>query len=121
DFDTGTTPFGVGVADFDGDGKADIAVVNNGSNSVGVFKNTSSRGTLSSSSLNPKIDFATGTTPVLIAIGDIDGDSKLDIAVPNYGSNTVSILLNTSTTGSISFAAKVDFPTGVNPWGIALG
>jgi len=28
-----------------------------------------------------KVDFATGTTPNGIAIGDIDGDGKLDIAI----------------------------------------
>jgi hypothetical protein len=32
-----------------------------------------------------------------VAIGDFNADGKLDLAVANYGSNTVSVLLNAST------------------------
>ncbi len=65
-----------------------------------------------------KIDFTTGTTPFSIAIGDLDGDGKPDLAVANNGSNTVSVFRNTSSSGSItasSFAAKIDFNTGSDP------
>src|SRR5205085_9534485 len=33
-----------------------------------------------------------GTTPVSVAIGDLDGDKKVDLAVANSGSNNVSTL-----------------------------
>jgi hypothetical protein len=35
----------------------------------------------------------TGTEPVSVATADFNGDGKLDLAVANYASNTISILL----------------------------
>ncbi|MCX6291465.1 MAG: FG-GAP-like repeat-containing protein [Bacteroidetes bacterium] len=49
------------------------------------------------------------------AIGDLDGDGKLDIVVRNAGSGIVQIFHNTSTSGSInpsSFAAPVNLTGG---------
>src|SRR5262245_14068416 len=37
----------------------------------------------------PKTDFATGTGPGWLAIGDLNGDSLLDLAVTNFSSFTV--------------------------------
>ena len=50
--------------------------------------------------LAPKVDFTTGTYPTSVSIGDFNGDGKPDLAVANYGSNTTSILLNTTATGA---------------------
>jgi len=49
-------------------------------NTVSVFRNTSTSGSITTSSLAAKVDFATGTSHC-IAIGDIDGDGKPDLAV----------------------------------------
>lgn len=48
-------------------------------------------------------------------IGDIDGDGKVDIVLMNVAANSLSILLNTSSVGALSFAAKVDITTGTSP------
>ncbi len=123
DFATGTSPIYVAVADFDTDGKPDIATVNQYSNSVSVFRNTSTSGIINSSSFSPRIDFTTGSAPVNIAASDIDGDGKQDIVVVNNISGTVSVFRNTSTSGSItssSFSTKVDFLTSASPSGIAI-
>src|SRR6476661_8239404 len=48
----------------------------------------------------PKVDFPTGSFPASVSIGDFNGDGKPDLVVANSGSNTASILLNTSTTGA---------------------
>ncbi len=40
-----------------------------------------------------KTDFATGTSPHSVAIGDVSGDGKPDLTVANAGSNSVSVLL----------------------------
>jgi len=112
DFPTSTNPQCVMSADFDGDGKPDVAVVNATSNSVTIYKNTS---TASAISFAIKSDFAVGKTPVIMAIGDLDKDGRLDIAVVNADDNSVSILRNTTTGTNISFAAKLDYATGTNP------
>jgi DNA-binding beta-propeller fold protein YncE len=53
-----------------------------------------------------------------VAVGDLNGDGKLDLAVANIGSSTVSVLLNQ---GPGTFAAKDDFGTGMGPNSVALG
>jgi hypothetical protein len=63
------------------------------------------------------VTFATGSLPVSVSVGDINGDGKPDLATANYVSDTVSILLNTTATGATTptFATKVDFTTGSEP------
>ncbi len=39
----------------------------------------------------PGSPFAVGTNPHSIAVADLNGDRKADLAVANYGSNSVSI------------------------------
>jgi hypothetical protein len=39
-------------------------------------------------------DFATGMEPASVAIAGLNGDGTLDLAVANFGSNDVSVLLN---------------------------
>ena len=124
DFTTGGTyPIGVVIGDIDGDGKQDIIVVNNSGNSVSVFRNTSTPGTVS---LAARVDFPTGPGPARVACGDLDGDGKPDLAVTcidggNAVGNIVSVLRNTSSPGSASFAARVDLTTaGSDPQGIAI-
>ena len=121
DFATGGTPYSVAVGDVDGDGKPDLVVANSGSATVSVLRNTFTSGSISSSSFAAKVDFTTGSSPFSVAIGDVDGDGKPDLVVANSGSSTVSVLRNTSTTGSISFAAKIDFATGTTPYSVAIG
>jgi hypothetical protein len=40
-----------------------------------------------------KTDFATGTEPFSVAIGDVSGDGRPDLVTANYGANSVSVLL----------------------------
>ncbi|MCA6402768.1 MAG: VCBS repeat-containing protein, partial [Cytophagales bacterium] len=118
DFATGTNPASVSIGDLDGDGKADLAVANQISNTVSVFRNTGSAGTISYAA---KVDFTTGSAPISVSIGDLDGDGKADLAVANYNSNTVSVFRNTGSAGTISYAAKVDFATGSGPYSVSIG
>jgi trimeric autotransporter adhesin len=123
-FAVGAGPISVAIGDLDMDGKADLAVANNGANTISVLRNTSGSGSITSSSFAAKVDLTAGSHPFGIAIGDIDGDGKPDIAVPNQAAATVSVFRNTSSAGSItssSFAAKVDFTTGSQPYGVAIG
>ena len=51
------------------------------------------------SSFAAKQDFATGPNPRSVTTGDLNGDGKLDLAVANLNSNTVSVLLNNTVPG----------------------
>ena len=66
----------------------------------------------------PKTDFATGGGPIAVAIGDVNGDGKLDLVAANYGSNTVSVLLGN---GAGGFGPQADFTTGNRPASVAIG
>src|SRR5204863_203538 len=69
-------------------------------------------------SFGAKTDFDTGSAPASVAVGDFNGDGKFDLAMANFISNNVSILLGT---GTGSFGAKTDFGTGNDPQSVAVG
>jgi hypothetical protein len=119
DYATGSAPRSVTVGDIDGDGKRDIAVANSGSGTLSILRNTFT--TVGTISFAAKVDFTAGNAAYSVAIGNIDGDSKLDVLVNNYNDNSVSIFRNTSTSGTISFATKIDFATGLNPQAVTTG
>jgi hypothetical protein len=118
DFITGNSPYCVATGDLDNDGKSDISVANYHSNSISIFKNTSLTGSIS---FLPKQDFIAGTYPSSISIGDLNMDGKLDLAVTNTGTATVFAYKNTSTTGIISFASAIGFPTLNSPMSVSIG
>ena len=63
-------------------------------------------------------DFTVGPGPYSVAIGDLNRDGKPDLAVANYYSDTVSILLGT---GTGVFGTATDFTTGAYPVSVAIG
>ena len=121
EFTTGVYPRYIAITDLDGDGKDDLAIANERANSVSVLRNTTV--TASLFSFAGKVDFATGSSPNCVVAGDVDGDGKAELVISNYASSNVSVLRNTSTPGSntVSFAAKADFATGINPFCVTLG
>ncbi len=113
-FNTGNTPYYVRMADFDGDGKIDIAVPNWAASNISVFKNISTPGNIA---LAPSVEFPTGKNPSSVTIADYDGDGLADMAVSNMdlSTNSVSVLRNVSTSSVISFSPMVSFGTGSSP------
>ena len=63
-------------------------------------------------------DFSVGRFPYSVAVGDFNGDGKPDLAVANYRSNNVSVLLGN---GDGSFQAAQDFGAGSHPYSVAVG
>ncbi|WP_439622718.1 FG-GAP-like repeat-containing protein [Gemmata sp.] len=118
-FATGVNPAWVSAADVTGDGRPDLLVANRGSNTVSVLVNTSAPG--GAPGFAPHQVFATGSNPVAVSALDVNGDGKLDLVVPNYGSNNVSVLLNTTAAGGgPSFAAQEPFAAGANPVAVSI-
>ncbi|WP_170064480.1 FG-GAP-like repeat-containing protein, partial [Polaribacter glomeratus] len=118
-FSVGTQPGGVSIGDIDGDGKPDLIVCNFNANTLSILRNTGNPGTIS---FADKIDISVSGQPRNVAIGDIDGDGKLDIAASSHYGSGVSIYLNTSTLGNVSFGNRVDVlsasssPNGMTYW-----
>src|SRR5438105_14753774 len=50
-------------------------------------------------SFNPALNTPAGTTPAAVATGDFNGDSRLDLAVADQGSNRVTILFRNASGG----------------------
>jgi hypothetical protein len=110
-FSTGLTPIQVVAADFDADGKVDLATSNQSANSVSVLRNISSA--VGSFAFAVRSwDFGTGARPDSMFTADFNGDSKADVATANVEDNNVSILVNkTVAGGAIDFGARKDYLT----------
>jgi len=121
DFNHMSAPAGLVLADFDNDGKLDLAVCNFGSNFISVYKNNSINGKVDNNTYGPQQNYTAGTKPFAIVAADFDNDGKIDLAVTNISSNTISIFKNTTNNGSISFSTKIDFVVGSSPFFLATG
>src|SRR5215467_13450791 len=62
--------------------------------------------------------FATDSNPIAIAVADFNGDGRQDLAVANYLSNTVSVLLGN---GDGTFQPAQSFATDSSPRSVAVG
>jgi hypothetical protein len=102
-FAVGIKPFGIVSADFDKDGKQDLATANFNSNNVSILLG-SGNGNFSAAT-----HFPVGTAPGWIIVADFNGDNNLDLANTNFFSDDVSILLGT---GTGTFANAVNYTTG---------
>jgi hypothetical protein len=99
--------YSVAVADFNHDGKLDLAVVNVGTGVSVLLGN-------GDGTFQPPVSYAAGPVPISLAVGDFDGDGKLDLSVSNIpsgntGPNVVSVLLGN---GDGTFKPHVDYSVG---------
>jgi hypothetical protein len=112
----GSGAFWVVVGDFNNDNQPDIVVANNGTNNIGIFLGYGN-GTFSR-----QTTFSTGNNshPYAAAVGDLNNDDRLDIAVANFGTNNVDIFLGD---GNGTFVSQATYSTGSGsgPCSIAVG
>jgi len=109
DFPTGPGPHGLGIADLDGDGKLDVVVPRHVTTSATtlVLRNTSEPGAIDSHSLLAVADLPGNGT--YVAFGDLDGDGKLDLVIPSWYSQNVSVFRNHSSPGNFN-SSSFDTP-----------
>ena len=113
EYPVGVNPFGIMAADFNHDGKRDLAVVcNNGSYGVWILLGNGD-GSFQSAVYNPS-----GYNPRVGHVADLNGDGNLDIAIANCISNNISILMGD---GGGSFAPQVNYGAGSCPQTLAGG
>ena len=115
----GNYPVGITAGDLDGDGKPEVVVTNFGSNQLVVYRNTSTPGTIS---FAPAVYYTTGGYTLSVTIGDCNGDGKPDIAVASAVDGIVSVFVNSSTTGNLSFPTRTDLtaPSGGFPISVVI-
>jgi hypothetical protein len=108
----GTGPFGVVVADFNGDGFDDLAVTNrgivsdNGPDQVSI-RLRNGPGTFSSAT-----DVVVGDLPLGLAAGELNNDGFEDFVVANNDDGDVSVRLGN---GNGTFSSPADVSVGANP------
>jgi Flp pilus assembly secretin CpaC len=109
DYPVGISPSAITTADFNTDGKVDLAITNKGDNTVSVLpgKGDGTFGT--------QTTFATGKAPAGIATADFNNDAHADLAVSNQSDATVSVLLGN---GDGTFLGQTAYITGSGPAGI---
>jgi hypothetical protein len=118
-FSTGANPYSVVIGDLDLDGKPDLAVANTGDDNVSVLRNMSTG--VGNIDFATSVPFTTADEPIYVAIGDLDGDGKSDLAVACTTGGVISVLRNNSDgKGDIAFDAKQDY-TFTQPYAIAIG
>jgi Bacterial Ig-like domain/FG-GAP-like repeat len=103
-------PFSVSSADFNGDAKADLAVAYNGAFTIpgGVsVRLGNGDGTFGAAQ-----NFVAGLHPTSVSSADFNGDSKVDLATANAGSDNVSVLLGK---GDGTFGTAQNFGAGDTP------
>jgi uncharacterized repeat protein (TIGR01451 family) len=112
---TGSRPGNLVLADFNRDGKADLAFITMGASNGVTIQLGNGDGTFG---FPVNIAFAPSAQLYGLAVGDFNHDGKPDLAVSDTGNSLVAILKGN---GDGSFQPEVDYVTGMQPTAIAVG
>ena len=106
----GQTPVAIATGDLNADGVPDLAVVNQGDNTVSILLGSNNLdGTFSAATGSP---LPTGATPAGIVAANFTGGNAPSLAVTNKGAGTVGIYVGL---GDGTFANRVELGTANSP------
>src|SRR5262249_695626 len=114
DFATGATPASLATGNLNGDCYPDLVVTNSGSNTVSVLLGSGVTG------FAAKVDYACApaSNPRGVAIGDLNNDGKVDVAVVGTGKDSVYVFAGN---GDGTLGTRSAFPTDSSPFAVAIG
>jgi hypothetical protein len=124
-YSAGTFPGVIAAGHFRNSGEVDLAVVDVFPSSTGVAillnngDGTFANAVLYDLGASPNVSFA-GGTPNSLAIGDLTGDGKMDLAIANgqFANNGVSVLLGN---GDGTFGSLTSWVAGQKPAAVVIG
>jgi hypothetical protein len=108
-YPVGHKPSAIVSADFNHDGKLDLAIANSSDNTVTILWGNGQGG------FGTPLTLPVGANPTLLAVADFNGDGIPDIAVGNAGSNSISIFLS----GNGTLTAGTSIALAFSPLGLA--
>jgi len=117
-YGVGAQPATVAAGDFDGDGHPDLAVANNANSFISVLLYAGSRAF--SSAVGYPNAVGGNSFAQSLAVGDVDGNSTLDVVTVNGNAGTVSVHSGTGS-GTFADAVEVDVGPGSTAYLDALG
>jgi hypothetical protein len=112
---TATGPFAITTSDFNGDGKPDLAIVNETTKNVTVLEGNGD-GTFTEF---PKSPLPVGNVPVAIASGALAGSTGPALAIANQSDNTVTVYLGNGD-GTFAAASQSPLATNSSPTGVVI-
>ena len=114
----GNGPQSIAVADFNGDGWLDLAVVDRNDRNVTILLGQGD-GTfqVELNVCEDPLTFPIGESGQVIATADFNGDGAADLAVTDAQNSVVSVLLGV---GDGTFQSRVTYAVGFNPIGLAI-
>jgi len=121
DFPVPPDPFGIAIADVNGDKHLDIVIGHYSGQGTDPSKNAMSvllgdgKGNFTLAKGSP---FSTGNYPGTVAAGDLNGDGIADIAVANYEDGTLTVYL--CGRNEIALAPYSPIHVGHTPHGVAI-
>jgi hypothetical protein len=104
------------AADFNGDGLQDLAVANYDASLITILVANGTRG-FTETTVKP---CPAGTSPISLAVGDLNGDGTQDLTTACDGSNNIAILANDGT-GNFSPIPGSPITSDSTPQALALG
>ncbi len=106
--DLGSGLWSVAVADFNGDGRPDIAAVARNDTYVGVYRG------VGDGTFLPALSVNVGVPGYALAAADLNGDGQPDLVETSQVSNVVRVLINAQAGSSSTIAVQAGSPQSAN-------